>query len=222
MRSREGAIVGSATQAEPLPSAVRPTRLTAPVGSAWESRTPVELPRYSVATSNSAKPASTASRARARPNAPDSADNTSSSALESVSSGSNPKSRAGRASDGSTRGKASAAAGACCASARAAAAISATPPSPTSPVRRAEPKAPPESAMTLTERPRCSPLVVVVFSAKRTSTWLLSSTSTKQPSAPSASAEARPRSTSCWAGITVPTGSRATPEPPALAGPCRS
>ena len=63
--------MGSPTQAEPLPSAVRPTRLTAPVGCAWESRTPVELPRYSVAMSCSAKPASTASRARARPNAPD-------------------------------------------------------------------------------------------------------------------------------------------------------
>ena len=45
MRSREGAMVGSPTQAEPLPSAVRPTRLTAPVGCTWESRTPVELPR---------------------------------------------------------------------------------------------------------------------------------------------------------------------------------
>ena len=57
--------------------------------------------------------------------------------------------------------------------------------------------------MTLTERPRWTPLVVVVFSAKRTSTWLLSSTSTMQPSAPSASAAARPRSTSSWAGITA-------------------
>ena len=43
-------MVGAATQADPLPSAVRPTRLTADVGWACESRTPVELPRYSVAT----------------------------------------------------------------------------------------------------------------------------------------------------------------------------
>ena len=38
-------MVGSATQAEPLPSLVRPTRLTAAVGRASESRRPVELPR---------------------------------------------------------------------------------------------------------------------------------------------------------------------------------
>ena len=67
--------------------------------------------------------------------------------------------------------------------------MSATPSAPTSPLRRAEPKDPPASAMTLTERPRCTPLVVVVFRAKRTSTWLLSSTSTMQPSAPSVSAD---------------------------------
>ncbi len=160
-------MVGSPTQAEPVPSAVRPTRLTAPVGWTWESRTPVELPRYSVTMSCSAKPARTASRARARSNAPDRADSTTSSAAESVDSGSSPKSRpsAGRVSDGSTRGNASAAGGAAWASARAAAAISATPSVPTSPVRRAEPNDLPSSAMTLTERPRCSPLVVVVFSA---------------------------------------------------------
>ena len=132
--------MGSPTQAEPLPSAVRPTRFTAPVGCACESRSPVELPRYSVATSCSAKPASTASRARARPNAPDSADSTPSSAPESVSSGSSPKSRAGRASParrGRRHPRPAAPPGA---SARAAAAISATPSAPTSPVRRAEPK----------------------------------------------------------------------------------
>ena len=182
-------MVGSPTQAEPVPSAVRPTRLIAAVGWAWESRRPVELPRYRVATSCSANPASTASRSRARPNAPDSADRMPSSAPESVSSGSSPKSRAGRACAGSTRAKASAAGGASRASASAAAAMSATPSAPTSPDRRAEPTDPPDNAMTLTERPRCTPFVVVVFNAKRTSTWLLSSTSTMHPSAPSASAD---------------------------------
>ena len=44
-------MVGTPTQAEPLPSAVRPTRFTAAVGCACERRSPVELPRYSVATS---------------------------------------------------------------------------------------------------------------------------------------------------------------------------
>ena len=55
--------------------------------------------------------------------------------------------------------------GASRASARAAAAMSATPSAPTSPLRRADPTDSPQSAMTLTERPRCSPLVVVVFRA---------------------------------------------------------
>ena len=54
---------------------------------------------------------------------------------------------------------------ACRASARAAAAISATPSAPTSPLRRAEPTESPDSAMTLTERPRWTPFVVVEFSA---------------------------------------------------------
>ncbi len=93
MASMDGVMVGSPTHAEPLPSAVRPTRFTAAVGCRWESRTPVELPKYSVVRSSSAKPASTASRARARPKAPDSDDNTSSRTEESVSSGGRPKAR---------------------------------------------------------------------------------------------------------------------------------
>ena len=112
------------------------------------------------------------------------------------------------------------------------------------PAGRAD-RASPATTITLTARARCTPLVVVVFSAKRTSAWLASSTSTTQPSAPAAPAAATPCSTSSWAGITVwsapcsatrllagvedphararaPTGSRATPEPPVRAGPCRS
>ncbi len=81
--------------------------------------------------------------------------------------------------------------------------MSATPSTPTTPVRRAEPTDWPDSAMTLTERSRCSPFVVVVFSAKRTSTWLFSSTSTMQPSAPSPSAVRTPCSTSSCAEIMV-------------------
>ena len=63
-RRARGRCVGTPTQAEPLPSAVRPTRLTAPVGCACDRRSPVELPRYKVSTSISANPARTASRAR--------------------------------------------------------------------------------------------------------------------------------------------------------------
>ncbi len=38
-------MLGTPTQADPLPSVVRPTRLTADVGCACERRSPVELPR---------------------------------------------------------------------------------------------------------------------------------------------------------------------------------
>ena len=55
---------------------------------------------------------------------------------------------------------------------------------PTTPVRRDVPTDPATIVTTLTERARCTPLVVVVFSAKRTSAWLPSSTSTMQASAP--------------------------------------
>ena len=67
------------------------------------------------------------------------------------------------------------------------------------------PTALPAKTTTLTERPRCTPLVVVVFSAKRTSAWLVSSTSTMQPSAPAAAAASIPPSTTSWAGINAPT-----------------
>ena len=132
-------MVGAATQAELAPSAVRPTRLTAPVGCAWDSRSPVELPRYSVSRSSSANPASTASRARARSKAPDEGGQDASSTPESVSSGSSPKRAPPAPRAGSTRGNASSAGGAALASVSAAATISATPSVPTTPVRRAVP-----------------------------------------------------------------------------------
>ena len=130
-RGRDGRF---ADPGRPVPSAVRPTRLTAPVGCAWESRSPVELPRYSVTRSSSAKPASTASRARARPKAPDSA---AEHALERAGVGLPPARARSHAPGGrptaSTRGKASSAGGAPRASASAAAAMSATPSAPTTP-----------------------------------------------------------------------------------------
>ena len=194
-------MTGAPTQAEPLPSSVRPTRFTAAVGCAWDIRSPVELPRYRVCTSSSANPASTASRARALPNAPDSAASTGSSTPESVCSGSRPKSRPGAVPEGATSGNASSLGGACRASASAARTISDTPSVPTTPVRLAVPAAEPATTITLTDRPRCTPLVVVVFTANRTSAWLPSSTSATQPSAPAASASASARSTSSWAAI---------------------
>ena len=101
-------MLGAPTQAEPLPSAVRPTRLTAPVGWACDRRSPVELPRYRVATSSSANPASTTSRARARSNAPESDERTGfEHAAASVSSGATSKGRRSPAAvpAGSTSGE---------------------------------------------------------------------------------------------------------------------
>ena len=113
--------IGTPTQADPVPSAVRPTRFTAAVGCACESRTPVELPRYSVATSISAKPASTASRARARPKAPESDESTPSSADGvRLLRRQREVTRRAASADGSTRAKASSAGGAARASASAA------------------------------------------------------------------------------------------------------
>ena len=93
--------------------------------------------------------------------------------------------------------------------------------------------------------PGCTPLVVVVFRAKRTSAWLVSSTSTMQPSAPGGARRGHavldellggdhpcprrtlsaptPRACSGPARrARAPTGSRARPVPPVPAGPCRS
>ena len=194
IRSSEGAIVGSPTQAEPLPSAVRPTRFTAPVGWAWESRSPVELPRYSVARSCSAKPASTASRARARPKAPESADEHVLERARVGLLGFEPEVDVPAGSPPAPPGRRHRRPGAPPAHRPAR-----RPPSPPHRLRRprrcagrSRPRRP-DRAMTLTERPRWTPLVVVVFRAKRTSTWLLSSTSTMQPSAPSVSADGQSR-----------------------------
>ena len=133
-------MVGSPTQAEPVPSAVRPTRLTArrrlrvrqphAGGAAEIQRGQVllgEAGQHGVAGAGPSEGAGRApkhvfERARVR------------------LLGIEPEvARAGRASAGSTRAKASAAGGPPCASARAAAAMSATPSAPTSPERRAEP-----------------------------------------------------------------------------------
>ena len=50
--------------------------------------------------------------------------------------------------------------------------------------RRRAGRLPGRTTITVTDRSRRTPLVVVVLRAKRTSAWLLSSTSTMQPSAP--------------------------------------
>ncbi len=154
-------------------------------------------------TSISAKPARTASRARARSKAPESEESTSSSAEASVSSGPWSKRRPLPVpSEGSTRAKASSAGWAWRASPSASVTMSATPSVPTTPARLAVATASPTMTTTLTSRARCTPFVVVVLRAKRTSAWLPSCTRTTQPSAPPLDAAARPASTTSWAGIT--------------------
>ena len=191
-------------QAERAPSVERPTRLTDPVGCENERRTPVELPRYNVDTPNSANPASTTSRSRARPNAPESPDSTFPKAERSVSTGDRPKATDDAAPPPpaapipSTNGNASSAGGAPWASVNAAETIPST---STTPLRRDTPTAPAATATTVTVRSRRTPLVVVVLSAKRTSAWLVSSTSTMHPSAPPREAAAKPSSTTDWASI---------------------
>ena len=247
--SSEGSMVGSPTQAEPLPSAVRPTRLTA--AGRLHVREPhpgraAEIQRRHVLLGEARQDGV------AGPGPPEGARQGRQHALERarvglLGSGAEVAVPAGSAPARPGRRRR-----------RPAAPPARRPgrPPPSRPRRRlrrrrsagrCRPTRRPARSRS-PSGPRCTPLVVVVFSAKRTSAWLLSSTSTMQPSAPQRRrAAARPRSTSSWAGITArphapptlnaptprvrsararrgraPRGSRGRPAPPGRAGPCRS